>query len=174
MKVLTQLLACISFVLFFTGNTYAQCGPTSVDALPDTVLVCEGDAGTTDFNASGTCTTGNWEFQVTQGATVIQAWSTATTFTASPTVTTTYTVFARCSACPAATAQSDFVFEVLEEPTVTGNTFVCANSSTTLTASGSTGSYEWYDAATGGNLIGSSPTLTTGPLTQDTTLYVSV
>ena len=110
MKGLTQLITCVSFALFFVGNVNAQCGATAVDVLPDTVLVCEGDAGTTDFSASGTCTTGNWEFQVTQGATIVQAWSAATTFTASPTTTTIYTVFARCSACPTITAQSDFVF----------------------------------------------------------------
>ncbi|MFK7783689.1 MAG: gliding motility-associated C-terminal domain-containing protein [Crocinitomicaceae bacterium] len=158
---------------FLSNDGFAQCITNSVQPLPDSVLVCENDSGTTNFNAFGACT-GNWEYQVTQGATVVQAWSTNATFTASPTVTTDYTVFARCSFCPASVAQENFTFEVLEEPTVTGNTFICTNSSTTLTASGSTGSYQWYDAATGGNLIGSSPSITTGPLTQDTTLYVSV
>jgi gliding motility-associated-like protein len=173
MKKFIQLFGFVSFMVLLSGNLNAQCGPTGVDVLPDTVLICEGDAGTTNFTASGVCSA-NWEFQVTQGATVLQAWSTTASFTASPTVTTMYTVFARCSACPATVVQSDFLFEVLEEPTVNGTTFICSGSTTTLTASGSTGSYEWYDAATGGNLIGSSPTLTTGPLTQDTTLYVSV
>ncbi len=174
MKNLTQLISFVSLVFLTIGNTNAQCGATGVQALPDTILICEGDAGTTNFTALGDCSTGNWEFQVTQGASVVQPWSTTASFTASPTATTTYTVFARCSACPATTAQSNFLFDVLEEPTVTGNTFICSGSSTTLTASGSTGSYEWYDAATGGNLVGSSPSFTTPNLTQDTTYWVGV
>lgn len=157
-----------------TGQAYAQCGPTLVEVLPQPVMICEGEVAAITFTASGDCSAGNWEFQVNQGGTVVQAWSTTATFNPAPISITTYTVFARCSACPAITQQVDFVVDVLEEPTVTGNTVICANSTATLTASGSTGSFEWYDAATGGNLVGSSPSFTTPPLTANATYWVSV
>jgi gliding motility-associated-like protein len=145
-----------------------------VEAFPQPVIICEGDAAAMTFTASGACTTGNWEFQVNQGATVIQAWSASATFNPSPTTTTIYTVTARCSACPAITEQADFTVEVLEEPTVTGTTLVCSGTSTTLTATGGAGPFEWYDAATGGNLVSASGVYTTPTLTSDATYWVSV
>ncbi|MDG1334203.1 MAG: gliding motility-associated C-terminal domain-containing protein [Crocinitomicaceae bacterium] len=173
MKNLTQIISFLSLVLLTAGNANAQCGATSVEALPDTILICEGDPGVANFNAFGTCS-GNWEFQVTQGAGVVQVWGTTASFTASPTSTTLYTVFARCSACPATVVQANFTIEVLEEPTVNAPTLVCSGSTATLTASGSTGTYEWYDASTGGNLVGIGGSFTTPPLTQDSTYWVSV
>ncbi len=49
---------------------------------------------------------------------------------------------------------------------------VCTGSAATLTASGSTGSYEWYDAAAGGNLLSANNAYTTPALTVNTTYYV--
>jgi len=161
--------------IFSSSYSYSQCGVTGVEASPQPIMICEGDPAPMSFTASGTCS-GNWEFQVTQGATIVQAWSTTSTFSPAPSSTSVYTVLARCSACPAVTEQVDFTVVVLEEPTVTGDMFVCANSSTTLTASGSTGpgTYEWYDASTGGNLVSSSDVFTTPSLTNDVTYWVSV
>lgn len=48
----------------------------------------------------------------------------------------------------------------------------CSQSVVTLTASGSSGSYQWYDAPTGGNLLSTSNTYTTPLLIADTTYYV--
>lgn len=174
MKNLTLLLALFSLTVLSTGNLSAQCNINMVEALPVPVIICEGDAAAITFAASGTCTTGTWEFQVNQGATVIQAWSATATFNPAPTSTTIYTVFARCSACPGITEQVDFTVEVLEEPTVNGTTLVCSGSSTTLTASGPSGPFEWYDAVTGGNLVSASGVYTTPTLTSDATYWVSV
>ena len=55
---------------------------------------------------------------------------------------------------------------------VAAGTSVCSGTSATLTASGSTGSYQWYDAATGGNLLSTSATYTTSPLTVASSFYV--
>jgi gliding motility-associated-like protein len=49
---------------------------------------------------------------------------------------------------------------------------ICYNTSATLTASGSTGTYYWYDAAAGGHLLSTSSTFVTPPLTADTAYYV--
>lgn len=48
----------------------------------------------------------------------------------------------------------------------------CYNTSTTLKATGSTGSYQWYDAATGGTLLASTDTYTTPVLTANASYYV--
>ncbi len=48
---------------------------------------------------------------------------------------------------------------------------VQCGSSTTLTASGSTGNYWWYDASTGGNYLGTGASFSTPSLLRDTTFY---
>ena len=55
-------------------------------------------------------------------------------------------------------------------PTATGAT-VCQNSSATLTVNG-VGTFEWYDALTGGNLLGVGSTFNTPALTGTTNFYV--
>ncbi|WP_183559846.1 PKD-like domain-containing protein [Mucilaginibacter sp. SP1R1] len=59
---------------------------------------------------------------------------------------------------------------VAGKPSVTGTT-VCVGSNATLAASGGD-TYIWYDAATGGNQVGTGPTFTTPPLFNTTTYYV--
>mgnify|MGYP002630729887 FL=1 len=174
MKNYLKLILWSLFAFASTNYIHAQCAATSVDAAPQPSLICEGDSEIVTFTASGVCTGGSWQYQVNFGATTLQIWSTTATFTASPDTTTTYTVFARCSGCPTTVVQTDFIVEVLQEPTVVADTVVCANTSATLSASGSIGTYEWYDDATAGNLLSSSPTFITPPLTQDTTYWVSV
>ena len=49
---------------------------------------------------------------------------------------------------------------------------ICSGSTATITASGSTGTYEWYDSAAGGNLLSASNTFTTPLLSANTTYYV--
>jgi len=48
----------------------------------------------------------------------------------------------------------------------------CYGNTATLTASGSAGTYEWYDAMTGGNLLSANSTYTTTVLTANTSYYV--
>lgn len=50
------------------------------------------------------------------------------------------------------------------------NENICSNTSATLTATGN-GNINWYDAATGGNLLASGPTYATPNLTNSTTYY---
>ncbi len=57
-------------------------------------------------------------------------------------------------------------------PVVPGTT-ICAGNTATLTASGSTGTYQWYDAAIGGNLLATGSTYTTTFLNVNTSYYVS-
>ncbi len=55
---------------------------------------------------------------------------------------------------------------------VTSDVIICSGNTATLTASGSTGTYEWYDSLTGGNLLGTGSSFTTPFLTADATYYV--
>lgn len=50
---------------------------------------------------------------------------------------------------------------------------ICSGNTATLTATGAGGSYQWFDAATGGNLLTGSAVYTTPVLTVNTTFYVS-
>jgi len=56
-------------------------------------------------------------------------------------------------------------------PTAAG-VIVCANTSATLVATAPGGTYQWYDAASGGNFLASGATYTTPPITQGTFFFV--
>ncbi|MEX1001302.1 MAG: M4 family metallopeptidase [Crocinitomicaceae bacterium] len=56
-------------------------------------------------------------------------------------------------------------------PATTGDD-ICENDMATLTASGTGGNLEWYDAFSGGNVVGSGSSFTTPPLTLTTSYYV--
>jgi gliding motility-associated-like protein len=56
-------------------------------------------------------------------------------------------------------------------PTVQ-NVMDCLGSSATLSATAPGGTYEWFDAANGGNLLSTGPNFTTPALTVNTTYYV--
>ncbi|MBI3520849.1 MAG: gliding motility-associated C-terminal domain-containing protein [Bacteroidetes bacterium] len=57
-------------------------------------------------------------------------------------------------------------------PTVTDPT-ICPSSSATLTATAPGGTYSWYDSASGGTLLSTSPTYTTPGLMTTTNYYVN-
>jgi len=71
--------------------------------------------------------------------------------------------------------QSQSVFNVTTRscsaPTASDDT-ICGSGSVTLTASGSSGNYTWYDASSGGNVVGTGASFTTPVLTSTTTYYV--
>lgn len=56
-------------------------------------------------------------------------------------------------------------------PTITGQNTVAANQSVTLTVSGSTGTYSWWDAFTGGTQLGTGITYNSPNLIATTTFY---
>lgn len=100
------------------------------------------------------------------------AWSNGDT-TRSITVTSsgsyTCTVTAPCGtdATPAVVVT---VSNTATAPTATGAT-VCENTSATLTVNGA-GSFDWYDAPTGGTMVGSGSSFNTPPLSGTTSYYV--
>lgn len=65
----------------------------------------------------------------------------------------------------------NITFNPRPNPPVTQNQTICKNSVAILDATGE-GSIQWYDAATGGNLLGTDNIYSTPPLSVDKTFYV--
>ena len=170
MKKISLLL--VLFLFSSVENIHAQCGATGVTIDPqDTVMICEGNSEVVNFIATGTCG-GIYEYQIMIGAAVVQVWGTTPSYNASPIVSTTYTVNVRCSACPGTVVTTDFVVNVIEEPTISGNVAICAGGTVDLVASNSNGTLTWTDAAIGGNQVSATGDFTTPPLNSDQTYYV--
>ncbi len=168
-----QLLICLALTVSSAQFASAQCGPTQVTPTPQVSGLCEGDMDTIDFAASGTCA-GTWEFQVeTSTNVIIQAWSTNNQLIFSPTTSDTYTVTARCSACPTATVSDTFLLEVIQAPVITADTFVCYGTAAQFTATGPVGSMTWWDAP-GANQLSVDENYTTPPMTADETFMMEV
>jgi gliding motility-associated-like protein len=172
MKNLTSIIGVLSLVLFSSVNVNAQCGATDVTADPQPEMICEGNSTIITFTPSGACA-GNYEYEVLAGATVVQAWSTTSTFNAAPLTTTVYTVNLRCNGCPAIVVWANFTVEGIEEPTVNGILSICPGEFTTLTASASTGNLSWWNAANGGAQLSPTDVYTTPALSTDATYYVT-
>ena len=66
---------------------------------------------------------------------------------------------------------SSVYIEVMGTPIATDDQICSIGGTATLTASGGT-NYIWYDAVTGGNVVGTGPTLTINPLLVDETYWV--
>src|SRR5690606_22429760 len=66
----------------------------------------------------------------------------------------------------------DFIVEVTEQPTVTGNLFICSGETTTLSATGTATGMSWWDAETGGSQLSPTEDYTTGPLTATTSYWM--
>jgi hypothetical protein len=67
---------------------------------------------------------------------------------------------------------SDLRFYQLPPTPVVINDTICSGQTSTLTASGSPGSYVWYDSLTGGNVIDTGAVFTTKALINSETYYV--
>jgi gliding motility-associated-like protein len=99
--------------------------------------------------------------------------ATGPTFTTPPlTVTTTYYVQTTNGGITSSrTAVTVTVTAPPVQPTAPGQP-ICMGGSATLTASGSAGTYQWYDAAVGGNLLSQNGTYSTPALTTNTSYFV--
>jgi gliding motility-associated-like protein len=129
--------------------------------------ICSGNTAT--LTAVGPGGTYTW-YDAATGGNLLATNASYTTLVL--TATTTYYVETTVGTCTGPrTAVTVTVNPTPAAPTASGIT-VCSGSSATLTASGTGSSYEWYDAATGGNLLASTQSYTTAALTANTTYYV--
>ncbi len=169
----------------------ARTAPTDIGADDFTPPVCTGNSGgtvtatTTSLCASGSSVlnatgfafgTGaayQWEFS-TDGTNFNPLAGQTNPFTAATgtiTVTTHYRLRVTCNA--GAPGYSNVVIVTVNNPTPTTTTPAsrCGFGTVTLQATGT--NLKWYDAATGGNQVGSGPSFTTPGIGATTTYYVS-
>lgn len=82
------------------------------------------------------------------------------------------TVTDKTPGCPGVKQQVSMSTSNTPEAPTAANQTVCAGSSATLTATAPGGTYQWYDAVTGGNFLASGDTYVTPPINQNTAFYV--
>lgn len=66
------------------------------------------------------------------------------------------------------------VSPAVDAPVITGASLVCPGTTTTLTATGGGGTYQWFTNASGGTAIFTGPAFTTPNITANTTYYVQL
>jgi gliding motility-associated-like protein len=135
----------------------------AVSVTPSSPAICSG--ASTPLTAS--VTGGNPPY--------VYSWSTgssANSITASTIGTYSVTVSDNTTGCAAITQTATVTAAATPAaPTIAGTT-ICAGNTATLTATAPGGTYQWYDAPTGGNLFGTGVSYTTPVLTANTTYYV--
>jgi len=164
-----SILALLAFVSFaFVQELGAQCSP------PNATAGTANCPGNITLTASGSTGLFRWYNQPT-GGTVIATTSSYTT----PNLyeTTTFYVEAvdnlLAPTCSSGRVAVLALVNPLTSPTVTGGGTINCGSSATLTASGSTGLFRWYDSPSGGTPIGFGTTYNTGNITNlGDTFYV--
>ena len=137
---------------------------TAVSVPPPTaqgVIICQSGPATLSATSPG----GQYQWYDSGGNFLANG---ATYVTPTISATTTFYVQTTLSGCTS--ARKAVTVTLADKPTVTYDA-VCAGNTATLTAAGAD-SYVWYDSASGGNILSSTPTLTTAPLTQNTTFYL--
>ena len=99
--------------------------------------------------------------------------SSGLTYTTTISTTTNFYALASVNGCLTG-KRSVVQAYVINIPTITSSTDVtiCGAGTGTLTATASAGTINWYDALTGGNLVGSGTSFTTPNLVSTTTYYV--
>lgn len=148
------------------GNNWCAAPFTLTQQVPNGQFV----ADVTPSGSTNICAGDALTLTATQGTSY--AWSNGAT-TQSINVTTAGSYVCTVTAPCGTDASAPIVVTVSNTataPTGTGTT-VCENTSATLTVNGA-GTFDWYDALTGGNLVGSGSSFNTPPLTGTTNYYV--
>lgn len=148
--------------------------PVQVSVLPipqpptaANVTICAGNNAT--LTESGSYSGFEWYDAATGGNLLSSSLAYVTPALA---ITTTYYVQGLSNGCASTRTPVTVTVNSNPAPPTASGTTVCQGTSTTLTASAAGGSFEWYDAATGGNLLASGSTFNTPALTANTIFYV--
>ena len=147
--------------------TFTTQGPTPAAPTATGTTICPGS------NASLSATAPGGTYQWFDAATGGNLLSTGPVFT-TPVLTATTTYYVQTTingVASSRTAVTVTISSYLTPPVVAGAQ-ICAGNITTLTATGSAGTYKWFDAPVGGNLLSTDTTFTTPVLSADTSYYV--
>lgn len=126
--------------------------------------------GSLTLTANASAGTIKWYATATGGTPI----ATGTTFTP-PLLTQTTTYFVDAFEIGCTTGSRTAVTATINQIPIVSATSpvtVCGSNATTLSATTTVGTINWYAAATGGNSIGSGTSFTTPILSEDTTFYV--
>lgn len=169
---------------YYAEATIAGCtGPrssvtVSIITLPvapsvNAAAICTGTSASLAINNPDGGYTYQWYNVATGGSSI----ATGSTYTSNPlTSSTPFYVQASVSGCssPSARTQVDVtVSSIPNAPAVNGTTTICAGNTVSLTASGSAGSYEWYNTASGGSAFNNTASYTSLALSASTSYYVA-
>jgi gliding motility-associated-like protein len=153
----------IFILLLISSRIYSQTCSLNVSITSTGTTICAGNS--VSLTANPSAGTGPYSF----------AWSTGET-TQSISVnkegTFTVSVTDKTPGCQPVTKSIAVTVSPTPGPPSAASKIVCQNDVATLTATGPGGTYQWYDALTGGNFLGSGNTYTTGPISVSTTFYV--
>jgi PKD repeat protein len=128
------------------------------------------DSGTVTLGATASNGTISW-FNVPAGGTSV---GTGTSFT-TPSISTSTNFYVEVSSGICSSPRTTVLATVDITPSITSTTpnSRCDSGSVTLFASTNAGVLQWYDAAVGGNLVGTGTTFATPNITNTTTYYVA-
>ncbi|MDP2335268.1 MAG: SdrD B-like domain-containing protein [Bacteroidota bacterium] len=138
----------------------------TIAAITGTLTVCVGSTTQlADATTGGTWTSGNL------GVATVNASTGLVTGVSAGTALITYTIGGVAVLCSNSVTQT---VTVNTSPTITGTTPAsrCGTGTVTLGATASAGIINWYDALTGGNLVGTGNSYTTPSISTTTTYYV--
>ncbi len=131
------------------------------------VSVCSGSSATLSATAPGGSYT--W-YDAPAGGNLLSSGNIF--ITPGLTVNTTYYVQTTVGGATSPRTAVVVTVNAIPAAPVAAGTAVCSGNTATLTASGSTGSYQWYDSPSGGNLLSTNSTYTTTFLIANTSYYV--
>lgn len=142
--------------------------PTPAPPTAPGVAICSGTSATLNVSGLGGDTF-QWYDAITGGSLLATG---ASFITPILTANRNYFVQTTVGGCTSTrTTVAVTVNSIPVVPTVSGVS-ICAGTTASLTATGSTGNYEWYDAPSAGTLLSSSANFITPSLTNNTTYYV--
>lgn len=142
--------------------------PTPAAPTAPGVTICSGSSATLNASGSGGDTF-QW-YDAPTGGNLLAAGASFTT----PTLTTNRNYFVQTTVGGCTSTRTTVAVTVNSIPTAptASGVSICAGTTASLTASGSTGSYQWYDAPSSGTLLASSANFTTPTLNANTIYYV--
>lgn len=149
-------------------TTYTIVGATGACTNSATATVSVITVSTTVAASSNTYCVGGASVTLTGSGATTYSWdppfglsgTTGTSVTASPTITTTYTVTGTTGACSSTATVTITVPPVVTLSISASNTLICQGTSATLTASGA-GTYTWLPTASSGSTLNVTPPVTT-------------
>lgn len=155
-----------------TASVTVTVTPPPSNPIVSNITVCSGSSGTLQVQSPAAGVTYYW-YDAPSGGTLLQ---TGTSYTTPPlTVSTTYYIEAQnASGCKSPRQSATANVVPLPAAPTANNVTVCSGSNAILTVSSPQAGtiYEWYDASTGGTLLGTGTSYTINNVTSPVTVYV--